>query len=186
LERLFTIRWPAQSAIGLMVNALRSNLNVPKVGLFTDLRPALSARQVQTIRSTVREAIYRLPKQANPHRCDVLHPPLCRDCLRPCWYERVPSATGFMIVAQCHACNYKPPIQRCYTPSAFTVPVVSIPIQAPRKSDACPVCGEAGATEVHHLAPFEFFGEEAHRWPTIRICNPCHMRWHRLMSGPSR
>jgi hypothetical protein len=36
--------------------------------------------------------------------------------------------------------------------------------------------------EQHHYAPVSLYGDEAERHPTARICRPCHMRWHRLVT----
>jgi hypothetical protein len=42
----------------------------------------------------------------------------------------------------------------------------------------CRACGVIGPTEVHHLAPRARFAD-ADDWPTVALCVPCHLRWHR-------
>lgn len=46
----------------------------------------------------------------------------------------------------------------------------------------CEVCGSVGATQEHHWAPWHLFGEEAQRWPKSMLCQPCHTRWHQIVT----
>jgi hypothetical protein len=48
--------------------------------------------------------------------------------------------------------------------------------------EQCPACLGMARLEQHHYAPVSFYGDEAERHPTARICRPCHMRWHRLVT----
>ena len=43
---------------------------------------------------------------------------------------------------------------------------------------ACEVCGSKVGIHLHHWAPLHLFGNEAHKWPTSFLCQPCHSRWH--------
>jgi len=48
-----------------------------------------------------------------------------------------------------------------------------------RADGNCWVCQQKKATEEHHLAPKELFGEQADKWPRVMVCRGCHMEWHR-------
>ena len=42
--------------------------------------------------------------------------------------------------------------------------------------------GKMGGS-AHHWAPVHLFGgDEADRWPTGWLCQPCHTEWHRLVT----
>lgn len=45
----------------------------------------------------------------------------------------------------------------------------------------CEVCGE-GYAQWHHWAPYHLFGVEAERWPKGLLCQPCHTRWHQIVT----
>lgn len=45
----------------------------------------------------------------------------------------------------------------------------------------CEVCGAEGA-QNHHWAPWHIFGNEANSWPQSYLCQPCHERWHALVT----
>jgi len=45
----------------------------------------------------------------------------------------------------------------------------------------CDVCSKEGA-ELHHWAPYAYFGNEAEKWPTSYLCQKCHVRWHQLVT----
>jgi hypothetical protein len=53
---------------------------------------------------------------------------------------------------------------------------------ASAEPEQCPVCLSMARLELHHYAPVSLFGNEAERHPTMRICRPCHMLWHRLVT----
>jgi len=36
--------------------------------------------------------------------------------------------------------------------------------------------------EQHHVAPRQFF-EDSDEWPTIALCQCCHVRWHQVMNA---
>lgn len=46
----------------------------------------------------------------------------------------------------------------------------------------CEVCGSAAGIHEHHWAPFYLFGKEAAKWPTSFLCQPCHLRWHSMVT----
>jgi DNA-directed RNA polymerase subunit M/transcription elongation factor TFIIS len=45
----------------------------------------------------------------------------------------------------------------------------------------CEVCGGSNAQQ-HHWAPWHLFGDEAQEWPTSYLCQPCHTRWHQIVT----
>ena len=47
---------------------------------------------------------------------------------------------------------------------------------------ACEVCGSTQSVHEHHWAPFHLFGAEAAKWPTSFLCQPCHSRWHSVVT----
>lgn len=46
----------------------------------------------------------------------------------------------------------------------------------------CVVCGSIDNIERHHWAPFHLFGAECDKWPTSPLCQPCHVRWHQIVT----
>lgn len=58
--------------------------------------------------------------------------------------------------------------------------LMQLPIVSRKADEPCQVlrCLNVGQLEEHHLAPYEFFGDDADRWPTIRVCKRCHDKWH--------
>lgn len=50
--------------------------------------------------------------------------------------------------------------------------------------ETCERCGEQTYNiHVHHWAPRHLFGwEEANKWPTSKLCQPCHTRWHQIVT----
>ena len=59
--------------------------------------------------------------------------------------------------------------------------IIPEPIEATSPLPTCAVCGTAGA-ENHHWAPYALFGEESERWPKSYLCQPCHARWHQVVT----
>lgn len=55
---------------------------------------------------------------------------------------------------------------------------------APSKTagKACEVCGSTDSIHEHHWAPFHLFGPEAAKWPTSFLCQPCHSKWHSIVT----
>lgn len=47
---------------------------------------------------------------------------------------------------------------------------------------SCEVCGSSTDIHVHHWAPVHLFGPEAGKWPTSFLCQPCHSKWHRVVT----
>lgn len=45
----------------------------------------------------------------------------------------------------------------------------------------CEKCGMPGA-EVHHWAPRHLFGDECEKWPVGYFCQPCHSKWHQIVT----
>lgn len=45
----------------------------------------------------------------------------------------------------------------------------------------CEVCGAEG-THNHHWAPSALFGIEDEQWPKSYLCQPCHTRWHQIVT----
>jgi len=41
----------------------------------------------------------------------------------------------------------------------------------------CTRCGDVGAYELHHWAPYSLFAD-ADDWPTSLLCPTCHSEWH--------
>ena len=52
----------------------------------------------------------------------------------------------------------------------------------PAMTKPCEVCGAIGDSQEHHWAPWFLFGPEAERWPTSWLCQPCHTRWHQVVT----
>lgn len=47
----------------------------------------------------------------------------------------------------------------------------------------CQRCGTHTNTQMHHWAPSYLFGwQEANRWPTGWLCQPCHTTWHQTVT----
>lgn len=46
----------------------------------------------------------------------------------------------------------------------------------------CQVCGSTENVEVHHWAPAHLFGPECDKWPVGHLCQPCHRKWHRIVT----
>lgn len=46
----------------------------------------------------------------------------------------------------------------------------------------CAVCGSTEKIEKHHWAPQHLFGDESENWPTAYLCQPCHVRWHQIVT----
>jgi hypothetical protein len=50
--------------------------------------------------------------------------------------------------------------------------------------DQCERCFKWVHADVHHWAPKEIFGyAEADNWPTSKLCQDCHIEWHRVMNA---
>ena len=60
-----------------------------------------------------------------------------------------------------------------------------LPIEATSALPVCEVCGALGA-EQHHWAPSALFGLEAESWPKAHLCQPCHAKWHRIVTPNMR
>ena len=60
-----------------------------------------------------------------------------------------------------------------------------MPIETEWKRPSCEVCGTEGA-ENHHWAPSALFGSESERWPQSYLCQPCHARWHQVVTPGTR
>jgi hypothetical protein len=96
------------------------------------------------------------------------------------------TANGVKVRSWCMRCQHTPP------GSPPFVAVKSIPAdalsalpewpQAAADAAPCAVCGTVSHLETHHFAPRHLFGGDADRWPTARICGPCHRRWHDLVT----
>lgn len=55
-------------------------------------------------------------------------------------------------------------------------------VQPPFPRNRCEVCGADGAHN-HHWAPVAIFGDiEAEKWPRSFLCQPCHTKWHQLVT----
>ena len=59
--------------------------------------------------------------------------------------------------------------------------ILDIPPGYQAKRPKCEVCGAEGA-ENHHWAPYALFGGEADSWPQSFLCQPCHQRWHAIVT----
>lgn len=46
----------------------------------------------------------------------------------------------------------------------------------------CEACGSLDKVEAHHWAPAHLFGIESNKWPVGFLCQPCHARWHRIVT----
>lgn len=55
-----------------------------------------------------------------------------------------------------------------------------VKINKPTPPLECERCGAIGAVESHHIAPQAKFAD-ADLWPTVRLCRPCHIRWHQTI-----
>lgn len=64
---------------------------------------------------------------------------------------------------------------------AAGIEILEIPPAYQAKRPKCVVCGAEGA-ENHHWAPSALFGIEAGRWPQSYLCQPCHRRWHAIVT----
>lgn len=51
-----------------------------------------------------------------------------------------------------------------------------VEVIASHNQATCERCGSMGA-ETHHWAPRHLF-DDAHDWPTSRLCRRCHVEWH--------
>lgn len=58
-----------------------------------------------------------------------------------------------------------------------------VPAEIERRAmPPCEVCGSTEKIEEHHWAPFHLFGLEYDKWPTSFLCQPCHVRWHQIVT----
>lgn len=48
-------------------------------------------------------------------------------------------------------------------------------------SSRCERCDSFYEVEIHHWAPRALF-DDYDKWPTARLCRPCHMKWHRIVT----
>lgn len=54
-------------------------------------------------------------------------------------------------------------------------------VPSPYPKTKCEVCGADGA-QRHHWAPYALFGGESEKWPQSYLCQPCHTRWHQIVT----
>lgn len=57
----------------------------------------------------------------------------------------------------------------------------AIPFITVHEITACERCGSTDGSEVHHWAPRHLF-DDAHEWPTSRLCRLCHAKWHSIVT----
>lgn len=50
------------------------------------------------------------------------------------------------------------------------------------KDRECDACGEVTSVQEHHWAPRHLFGDECESWPKGWLCQPCHTRWHQVVT----
>jgi hypothetical protein len=101
---------------------------------------------------------------------------------------KVQIPTGVHVSAWCYACDAAADPRRTWLPKgAFDVSALPWRESPTFDSDRfapCAVCGAFTVLELHHLAPREFFGDKADRWPVVEVCRSCHEEWHLLMGRP--
>lgn len=98
-------------------------------------------------------------------------------------FVKVPCASGWKVTAWCSRHDGLVDPKRAWWPARM-FDLQSMPVRRSHlDSDVtwCKVCETIGPTEVHHLAPVEFFGAHANRWPTVEVCRTCHEDWHERM-----
>lgn len=183
IERLLLIPWRPESDCAMIAEWIGINDDTPKTGELSVLLPLMTRHWRNRLFSVVRADARAITVE----HCDqesmlsVERPPICPLCLAPCWFERV-EEEGVRIRADCRWCNYRTPHQRYFRPARFPCNGATIPIRRLPEQMPCYVCGVEAPTQRHHLAPYEVFGAEADRWPTVQVCKECHSRWHLLMN----
>jgi hypothetical protein len=183
IERLLLIPWKPDSDCALLAEWIDFDNDAPKAGELSLLLPLLTRHWRDRLYPAVR-ADARAITVAHCDRLSTLstaRPPICPLCLAPCWFERVEEERGF-IRADCRWCNYRTPHQRYFRSDRFACNGATIPVRPRPEKMPCYVCGVEAPTQRHHLAPYEVFGAEAGRWPTVQVCKECHSRWHLLMN----